>query len=59
MNRLSPKIEIIKHSDNLINPIDINIEQSIKKHKENQMLGELNCLLFSSQNQKFKKPLRL
>ena len=43
MNRLSPKIEIINHFDNLIHRIDIDIDQSIKKYKENQVLGELDC----------------
>ena len=42
MDILSPKIEIINHFDNLIHQIDIDIEESIKKYKENKFLGELN-----------------
>ena len=43
MVKLSPKIEIINHFDNLINRIDIDIDQSIEKYKEDQILGELKC----------------
>ena len=42
MANLSPKIEIINHFDNLIQKIDIDIDQSIERYKENQVLGELN-----------------
>ena len=41
MTRLSPKIEIINHFDNLISRVDIDIEQSIEKYKEDKLLGEL------------------
>ena len=41
MTSLSPMIEIIKYFDDLINRIDI--DQSIEKYKENQILGELKC----------------
>jgi hypothetical protein len=43
MTNLSPKIEIINHYDDLIHQIDIDIEESIKNYKENQILGELVC----------------
>ena len=42
MANLSAKIEIINHFDNLIHQIDIDIEKSIGKYKEDQVLGELN-----------------
>ena len=45
---LYPAIEITNHFDNLINRIDIDIEQSIKNYKEDQILGELEC--FSAKN---------
>ena len=41
MARLSPKVEIINHFDNLINRVDIDIEQSIEKYKEDKLLGQL------------------
>ena len=41
MTRLSPKVEIINHFDNLINRVDIDIEQSIEKYKEDKLLGQL------------------
>ena len=43
MAKLSPKIEIINHFDDLINQVDINIEQSIEKYKDDRILGEVNC----------------
>ena len=42
MANLSPKIEIINHFDNLIQKVDIDIDQSIEKYKDDQVLGELN-----------------
>ena len=39
----SPKIEIISYFDELINQVDIDIEESIKKYNENQVLGGLEC----------------
>ena len=47
MERLSPKIEIINHFDNLINRIDIDIDSSIEKFNDQQLLGDL---LTSSEN---------
>ena len=41
MVRFSPKIEIINHFDELINQVDIDIEESLKKYNENQLLGEI------------------
>ena len=47
MNRFSPKIEIINHFDNLINRIDIDIESSLEKFNDKQLVSEL---LTSSEN---------
>ena len=41
MVRFSPKIEIINHFDELINQVDIDIEESLKKYNDNQLLGEM------------------
>lgn len=57
MIRLIPKIEIIKHFDNLINRIDIDIEKCIKKYKEDQILGKLKC--FRVENRNFKDNSRI
>ena len=37
----SPKVEIINYFDKLVDRVDIDIEQSIEKLKEDQLLGEL------------------
>ena len=37
---LSPKIEIINHFDNLINGIDIDIDSSLEKYNDKQLLSE-------------------
>jgi len=47
MVKFSPKIEIINHFDNLINRVDIDIEESIEKYNDEQLLSEL---LESSEN---------
>jgi hypothetical protein len=36
----SPKIEIINHFDNLINGIDIDIDSSLEKYNDQQLLSE-------------------
>ena len=41
MEKLSPKIEIINHFDNLINRIDIDIDSSIEKYNDQKLLGEI------------------
>ena len=41
MERLSPKIEIINHFDNLINRIDIDIESFLEEFNEEQLLSEI------------------
>ena len=51
MARLSPKIEIINHFDNLINRIDIDIDSSLEKYNNEQLLSEL---LTSSENNRYK-----
>ena len=40
MTKLSPKIEIINHYDNLINRVDIEIEKCLEKCNQNQLLSE-------------------
>jgi hypothetical protein len=37
----SPKIEIINHFDNLINRIDIDIDSSLEKYNDKQLLSDL------------------
>ena len=39
----SPKIEIINHFDNLIQRVDIDIENSLEKYNEKQVIGDLKC----------------
>ena len=39
----SPKIEIINHFDNLIQQVDIDIEESLEKYNEEQILRDLEC----------------
>ena len=41
MERISPKIEIINHFDNLINRIDIDIDSSIEKYNDQQLFSEV------------------
>ena len=41
MERFNPKIEIINHFDNLINRIDIDIDSSIEKFNDKQILSKL------------------
>ena len=50
MVKLSPKAEIINHFDNLINRVDIDIDQSIEKYKEDQFIGELKCFPLHHRN---------
>ena len=51
MARFSPKIEIIDHFDNLINRVDIDIDSSLEKYNDEQLLSEL---LTSSENHRKK-----
>ena len=41
MERFSPKIEIINYFDNLINRIDIDIDSSIEKYNDKQLLSKI------------------
>ena len=50
MEKLNPKIEIINHFDNLINRIDIDIENSIEKYDDKQLLCKI--LKSSEKNRK-------
>ena len=47
MENFSPKIEIINHFDDLINRVDIDIEESLEKCNDQQLLSELHS---SSEN---------
>ena len=59
MNRLCPKIEIINHFDNLINRVDIDIEESIGKYKQEQVLSQLRCFEVEQRNVKSLKRFSL
>ena len=48
----NPKQEIINHFDNLINRVDIDIEESLEKYKQEKILGELKCF---RDERKFKR----
>ena len=41
MAKFSPKIEIINHFDDLINRVDIDIDSSLEKFNDQQLLNEL------------------
>ena len=43
MIRLSPKVEIINHFDNLIHRVDVDIEQSIENYNQQSVFGKLEC----------------
>ena len=53
MEMFSPKIEIINHFDNLIQQIDIECEECLKRYNENQVIGELEC--FKVEKRKIEK----
>ena len=59
MNRLCPKIEIINHFDNLINRVDIDIEESVGKYKQEQVLSQLRCFEIEKRNVKSLKRFSL
>ena len=48
----SPKIEIINYFDELIHQVDIDIEESLKKYKKNQVLGDIECFKNEKRNEK-------
>ena len=52
MERISPKIEIINHFDNLINRIDIDIDSSLEKYTY-QTLRDIGILKSSDYNEWF------
>jgi hypothetical protein len=54
MDRLSAKIEIINHFDNMINRVDIEIEDCLVKYKEEQTIGYLEYI---RNERNFKFPL--
>lgn len=44
MTNFSPKIEIINYFDKLINRVDIDIEESLKKYDDKRIIGELKTI---------------
>ena len=54
---ISPKIEIINHFDNLVNDIDIDIELSIEKYKDEQILSEI-LLITENDRRSYEKEYR-
>ena len=51
-NKFNSKIEIINHFDNLINRVDIDIEESVGKYNEEQVLSNLKCFEIGQRNVK-------
>ena len=47
---LSPKVEIINHFDNLISRVDIDIEESLGKYKQDQVIGDQECFFVENRN---------
>ena len=56
---LNSKIEIINYFDNLINRVDIDIEESVRKYSEEQVLSELKCFEIGQRNVKSLKKFSL
>ena len=50
--RFSPKKEIINYFDSLINRVDIDIDECIQNHNQEQILSQLPC--FDIENRKLK-----
>ena len=50
MNRLSQSIEIIEHFDSLINRVDIDIEESVRKYSDEIVLSQLKCFQIEQRN---------
>ena len=48
----SSKLEIIDHFDNLIQRVDIDIEESLEKYHEEQVIGNLQCYKSYKKNEK-------
>ena len=51
-NRFNSKLEIINHFDNLINRVDIDIDESVGKYSEEQVLSNLKCFEIGQRNVK-------
>ena len=51
---VSQKIEIINHFDKLIHQVDIDIEESLKKYKEERLIGDLKCYKSYRKKEEFK-----
>ena len=50
MERFSPNIEIKNHFDDLVQQIDMDIEESLEKHKKNKAFGKLECFQVKNRN---------
>ena len=57
MSSSNPKIVIINHFDELINRVDIDIEETLEKYNEGQLLGEIEC--FKSPQERHKPKTRI
>ena len=55
MNMISPKIEIINHFDSLINRVDIDVEKSLEKYKQEQNLSQIDYSREIYSDLRFKK----
>ena len=55
----NPKIVIINHFDELINRVDIDIEESLEKYHEDQVLGDLECFKSPQERHKPKTNISL
>ena len=55
----SPKKEIIDHFDSLINRVDIDIDESLEKYNQEQVLSELNCFDVRKRNVKSQDTIYL
>ena len=58
MERFSPKIEIINHFDELIQRVDIEIEETLKKYNDNPVLEELDSIQIKNNNDELKMGFR-
>ena len=56
---LSPKKEIIDYFDSLINQVDIDIDKSLEKYNQEQILSQLNCFHIRKRNVRGQKNIIL
>ena len=58
MEKFSPKMEIINHIDDLIHKVYIEIEKTLKKYDENQVLSELDLFKIEERKKGCEKDSR-